>query len=93
MSWYKKIFGNKEPSICPYFMWGQISLQTYGPKCAGLNLSRPVTRDMVQRFCMGESHKCSIFPVARRIPWYTHPPYVCEDADALAEVKRWLENK
>jgi hypothetical protein len=89
---FEKLRPKKEPSICPHLTWGQISLQTYGPKCAGLDLSRPVTRNIVLKFCMGEPDKCSTYPVARRIPWSTHPSYVSEDTDALAELKRWLES-
>jgi hypothetical protein len=88
----EKLRPRKEPSICPHLMWGQLSLQTYGPKCAGLDLSHPLTKTVVLKLCMSEPHKCSIFPAARRIPWSTHPPYVSEDADALAKVKRWLES-
>ena len=36
---------------------------------------------------MNESYKCSVYPAARIIPWSTHPPYVLQDANALAEVR------
>jgi len=94
MGSFLKAFGLKKgPTICPHLIWGQISLQTYGPKCAGSDLSPPVTRDQVLKLCMGQPSKCSIYPIARRIPWATHPPYVFENPEALSEVKKWLEGR
>jgi len=61
-SFLEKFRRKEEPSICPHLIWGQISLHTYRPKCGGLDVSRPLSKNEVSKYCMSEPHKRPIYP-------------------------------